>query len=472
MAEDTRPELTRISTGQSDLDGILGGGFPAHSINVIMGAPGTGKTVLVQQTLFENAGGDRPSVFLSTLSEPLAKVVTYLQHFTFYEPSMMMESVVYEDLGAELLEHGVERLVERVREIIREVGPSLLVIDSFKAVHDLAESPLQMRRLASELGGLLAAYDITAFLVGEYAPDAPVEDYPEFAVADGIVQLWRSGSEKRDDRHLRVLKLRGTPYHEGSHAFDITEHGLVVYPRLVTPPAPADYTASEERVQTGCEGLDALLGGGLWEGSSALVLGPAGSGKTTLALGFALEGARRGEPSLYLNFQENPIQLARTIRSLGIDLQEYQDRTLHLHYESPVEMQIDAVVVGLFRKVERLGIRRVAIDALGDLSLAADSIERFHDYLYSVVQQFAVHGVTSILTLEGHVGLEFASRRGEARYSTLSDVMIALDIDLEGTPPRRTLRVVKARGIDHPLDTRTMQIEAGGIRVEDSAANG
>lgn len=465
MADERAPGLRRVRTGQPELDGILGGGFPAHSINMIMGPPGTGKTILAQQTLFHNGGGDRPLVFLSTLSEPLSKVVTYLQRFSFYDESLMMGSIIYDDIGPELLEHGVERLVDRVAELIREVGPAMLVIDSFKAVHDLTQAPTEMRRTAAALGGLLAAYDITTFLVGEYTP-ADVAVYPEFAVADGIIQLGRSDSLKRDERQLRVLKLRGTSYHEGSHAFTITPDGLRVFPRLVTPETSLGYVSHKERVPTGTEGVDRILGGGLWRGSSVLVLGPAGSGKTTLGLGFALHGAMNGEPSLYVNFQENPVQLARTVDSLGIDLDRYLGKSLFLQYESPVEMQIDAVVVEMFRTVEERGVRRVVIDALGDLALAASSSERFHDYLYAVVQHFARLTVTSVLTLEGHLGLEHVQSRGLARYSTLSDAMIALDVDLKRDPPRRTLRVVKARGIDHDLARHPMAIEAGGIRVE------
>jgi circadian clock protein KaiC len=470
MPDQAAEGLKRVSTGQAELDEILNGGFPAHSINIIMGSPGTGKTILAQQTLFHNAG-DRPVVFMSTLSEPLSKVVTYLQRFSFYDESLMMNGVIYEDLGPELLEHGVERLVDRIGDVIRNIGPSILVIDSFKAVHDLTRNPLEMRRVAAGLGGLLAAYDVTTFLVGEYTTDA-VGEFPEFAVADGIIQLGRIVSGKRDDRHLRVLKLRGSTYHEGSHAFSISEDGLRVFPRLVTPVVPGGYEDEPERIGTGTPGLDQLLNGGIWRASSLLVLGPAGSGKTTLGLGFVAEGAAVGEPSLYVNFQENPIQLSRTVRSLGIELARYEGKNLFFQYESPVEMQIDAVVVELFRMVEERGIRRVVLDALGDLALAAITTERFHDYLYSVVQRFASEGVTSLLTLEGHHGVEHARTTGLARYSTLSDAMVELDVRYDAVPPHRTIRVVKARGIGHPLEAVPMVIEAGGIRLDDPEHRG
>lgn len=459
-------DLKRISTGHAEADEVLHGGFPEHSINVIMGEPGTGKTILAQQLLFHNAGGDRPVVYLSTLSEPLQKVLTYLQRFGFYEPEKMVDSVVYEDIGEEILERGVSYVFDHVSDLIRERNPRMLVIDSFRAVHDLTTAPDQMRRLSARLGGLLAAYDVTTFLVGEYA-DADVALFPEFAVADGILQLARRGSEKRDERYLRVLKLRGSGYEEGLHAFEITPQGLKVYPRLVTPPVPRRYSTAVERVETGVEGLDTVLGGGFLRGSTALVLGQGGTGKTTFGLAFALQGVRVGEPSLYLNFQENPTQLAQTIRRMGVDVEEVVGRGLHMMYASPVELKIDAVVVELFRAIRAHGIRRVVIDALGDIRLAALSGERFHDYLYSMVQHFAVSDVTAVLTLEAtHDPAQREEEGIGTRLSTLCDALISLGIEMAADPPRRKLRVVKARNIDHQLEPLSFSIRPGGITLD------
>lgn len=460
----------RLSTGSRELDGILDGGFPRNSINVIMGAPGTGKTVLAQQMVFKEATPERPALYLTTLSEPVAKVVTYLQRFGFYDESRMLGAVRYEDVGPALLENGAAHLVALVKELILEASPGLLVIDSFKALRDLTTSPLEMRRLVAELGGLLSAYDVTTFLVGEYTAD-DVTVYPEFAVADGILELTRLTSAKRDERNLRVRKLRGSGYRQGLHAFSLGAEGLTVYPRLVTPRVPVDYTAHLERAPSGIEGLDSMLGGGFWRGSSALVVGASGSGKTTLGLAFALEGTRQGEPSLYVNFQENPTQLARTIHGLGIGLEEERPDGLHLMYRSPVEMTIDAVVVDVFHAIGEHGLRRVVIDSLGELAMASSSIERFHDYMYAVGQHFAVNGITNVLTLEGRVGGGAGQHRADARFSTLCDTLIELSVDL-GDPPGRRLEVVKARGTHHPLGRVPMRIEAGGMVVEADAARG
>ena len=122
---------------------------------------------------------------------------------------------------------------------------------------------------------------------------------------------------------------------------------------------PEGYEPATERVSTGIAGLDEMLGGGVWRGTTTLLAGPSGAGKTTIGLQFALEGARQGEPTLYLNFQENPTQLIRTIRALGVDLEEAQARGLELVYASPVELQIDSIIVDMFRRIQQRVIPRI-----------------------------------------------------------------------------------------------------------------
>lgn len=452
----------RIGTGVAELDEILGGGFPENSINIVMGHPGTGKTIVAEQLLFHNANGNRPVLYLTTLSEPLTKVITYLQRFGFYDEGKLGDSVIYDDIGPDLVERGVKVVLERVTEAIRELGPSIIVIDSFKAIHDLAPSVTEMRELIASLAGVLTSFATTTFLVGEYS-ESQIPQFPEFAVADGILELARRSTAKRDERYLRVLKLRGSQYAEGLHAFTITGDGLKVYPRLVTPTQFSAYDVNRERVTTGTEGLDQLLDGGPWRGSNTLVVGSAGTGKTTVGLAFALEGIRQGEQSLFVNFQENPTQLATAIDAFG-HADVLHDGGLRTLYASPVELQIDSVVVDIFRIIEDGRVRRVVIDSLGDLILASADRERFHDYLYSLCQHFASKCVTSLLTLETTTHQPQPWTGSELRVSSMSDVLIELGFT-HGSEPARTLRVIKARGIAHDLGVHPFSIERGRTRV-------
>ncbi len=452
----------RIQSGNPQADAILGGGFPRNSINIVMGQPGTGKTIFAEQLLFHNAGGGRPALYATTLSEPLSKVVTYVQRFSFFDADLIGSEIQYEDLGAALVEHGPGALLEWLDEAIKTRSPKIVVIDSFRAIHDLATSADGMRRFISRLAGLLSAYDITAFLLGEYT-EADIRRYPEFAVADSVVQLARQPLSTRDERYLRVLKLRGSAYREGQHAFRIGSGGLELYPRLVAPRVPEQYDWLAERLPSGVPGLDARLGGGLLAGSTTLVLGPTGTGKTTLALQFALEGIRLGEHTLYVNFQENPAQLRRAISGLGADPAEVRAQGFRLLYASPVELQIDSIVVEIFDAIHTGDIRRLVIDGIGDLATAASDPQRLHDYLYSLIQHFAANGVTTMLTLEAGEGV---SGRGllDQRFSYMSDNIIALRYG-DNTTGRRSLRVVKMRGSAHEHAACEFEISSHGIEL-------
>ncbi|HSJ09439.1 MAG TPA: ATPase domain-containing protein [Longimicrobiales bacterium] len=455
-----RPE--RMNSGNAEADYILGGGFPVDSINIIMGHPGSGKTIFAQQLIFHNADEDRPILYFTTLSEPLTKVVRYLQGFTFYDESKVGTQVVYEDVGPQLAQDGALALIPLLEAAIKNHAPKIIVIDSFKAVHDLAPTVAERRRMVYDMTSLLTAYGTTAFLLGEYTED-DILRYPEFAVADGIVELSRRRLGNRDERYFRVYKVRGSGYLEGAHAFRITDAGLDIYPRLVSPRMPSGYEPASERISTGVDGLDEMLEGGLWRGTTTLLAGPSGAGKTTIGLQFALEGARQGEQSLYMNFQENPTQLMRTIRGLGAGLSDDQLKYLDLVYASPVELQIDSIIVDMFRRIQQGRVRRLVIDAVGDLASAATDAQRLHDYLYALVQHFAVGTVTSVLNYETF-GNSLSGKGMQNQMSYLSDNVLLLTV--EGSErTRRLLRVLKTRGSAHDTRVREVQITEAGLSV-------
>jgi len=453
--------LTRLSTGNHELDTILFGGFPAHSINILMGEPGSGKTILAERLMFANSDENgRPVLFFTTLSEPVDKVVRYLQQFNFYDESKLGTVIQYSSIGHQLAEEGVGSLVRIIKEAITDLQPQIIVIDSFKAIHDLSTSVPEMRKMLYEVAGLLTAYETTAFFVGEYSADQ-ISTYPEFAVADSMIELARSKHGTRDERFLRVLKLRGSAYLEGLHGFRITNDGLVVYPRLVSPKDPPAYDLLTERVPTGVNGLDTLLDGGLRRGRSTFVLGQTGAGKTTLAMQFVIKGIRRGEPSMYVSFEENPTQLEVQLAAFGMDAKTAHAQGLKFLYVSPVELQIDSIVATIYRTVKESGIKRIVIDAVGDLLIATTDTQRLHSYLYALAQHFAVEGVSSIFTYET-IGKDLFT---ETRMSALADNILLLSIQFEGRRAQRTLRIVKARGIAHDLDEHDLTITSNGIKV-------
>ena len=454
----------RLSTGNPQMDKILNGGFPASSINMIMGEPGTGKTVFAEQLVFHHAALEgRPILYLTTLSEPVAKVLTYLQKFSFFDESKIGTAVHYRDVGAELSQDGIGAIVPILKEAIHELAPKIIVVDSFKALHDVADSPRELRQVLYQLTGLLSSYKTTVFFVGEYSSEDP-KNLPEFAVADGIVQFLRSPESTRDERFVRVLKLRGSSYSEGLHGCQITSDGVEFYPRLKSPTLPENYTRRKEQIKSGIDGLDKILDGGLARGSTTLVAGPTGSGKTTFGLQFILEGIKEKQRSLYVNFQENPTQLADSITTLGFDLAKSEAAGLFLVYESPVELQIDSIIVKIFHLIEEQKIDRVVIDAMGDLELASTDVDRVHDYIYSLTQHLTVRNVTAIIIHETIGNVLGTDSKGNARFSNMSDNIVLLSGAKE-PDYCRSLTCIKARGCDHDLKPHNFKITEKGITV-------
>jgi circadian clock protein KaiC len=402
-------------------------------------------------------------LYLTTLSEPLDKVIKYLQQFKFFDVEKIGTVIRYEGLGPDLAADGVGALLPKIKNAIKTLSPKLIVIDSFKAIHDLAKSTHEMRLMLYEVAGLLAVYNVTVLLVGEYRHE-DVALFPEFAVADGIIELARNSRGTHDERYLRVFKLRGSAYRQGAHAFDITPDGLKVYPRLVSPGAAASYKRSPRRIPSGVPGLDHMLAGGIPAGTATLVAGPTGSGKTTMAIQFIVEGLRQGERCLLINFQENPTQLAHQVKEIGGVLGGEVHGRLELLYYSAVELSIDRIVVSIFEALRQGPIGRVVIDAIGDLGIAASDAQRMHDYLYALVQHFAVLGVTSLLTLETDPPILVVDVN-HGRLSHMTDNIVFLELRPKDGVFGRTLRVAKSRGVSHDLQPRDMQIDARGLRV-------
>lgn len=455
----------KISTGVTGLDELLMGGIPANTITILMGPPGSGKTILAEQIAFHNAGPDTPVLYLTTLAEPLEKFIVHGENYSFFDTSKIGVSVFYEDLGQMLRETGIDTLAEKVTDLLIQYRPKLVFVDSFKALNELLTSDAQRRTVIYDFATALSAYDCTSFLVGEYSPEM-ITDYPEFAIADVVLNLMRYMTNVREQRFLRVEKIRASDSLKGMHAFSINDHGIRVHTRLLTPRVPPSYKPKVQRLATGIHGLDEMVAEGIWRGSSTLIAGPSGSGKTILALHFIREGALQDEPSLYVGFQENPTQLARIMLNLGWDTEALiESGQLELMYRSPVEMQLDEVASELFGRIREGKIRRVAIDALGDLERSSVDRQRFADFIYALTQWFAVENVTCVMTTE--LPELFGIRTiTEEQISNMSDNLILLGFNDIAGDLQRSIRIIKTRGSAHDHRQHLLEISAKGLVIK------
>ncbi len=455
--------IERVLTGSRELDQVLNGGFPSNTINVVMGLPGSGKTILMEQLVFANASAEGPALYLTTLSEPLEKFISHGQAYKFFDVSKIGASIFYEDLGLLVRERGIAALVEIVTEFLVERKPRLLIIDSFKALTELIDNQAQRRTILFDLASVLTAYRCTSFLVGEYAGEM-MTDLPEFAIADGILLLVKQSSGVREQRFLKVEKLRGSGSIPGHHAFNISAAGIEVYPRLLTPAIIPDYHINIERVNTGINGLDEMIEKGFWRGSTTLIAGPSGSGKTMIGLHFIREGVENGEPGVYVGFQENPVQITRIMRNFNWDPESLlQHKNFEFMYRSPVEMQLDSVATQLFSRVVEGRVRRVVIDAVGDLKQSSADTQRFSDFMYSLTQWFAVQNVTCLLLYELH-NLFDSPQISDEEISNMSDNIVLLRFTREAKM-QRMVRVIKTRGSAHDSREHLLEISNRGVAV-------
>ena len=450
----------RFPSGDGRLDAVLGGGLPANAINMIIGLPGSGKTILTEQFMFHNASPRRPGVYLSTVSEPLEKVLRYGQTLDFFDAEAVGTSVFFDDLGRVLNDGGLAAALSHARALITERAPSVIVIDSFKALSAYATDRQAFRQFLHELAGLLTALPTTTFWVGEYAP-AEIATAPEFAVADGIISLSTRREAERATRHLEILKLRGTGFMSGEHAYRIAQDGLHVFPRLAESQPVEDYELRTERMSSGIAAIDAMLADGYWPGASTLVAGPAGSGKTLMGLHFIFNAAA-GETGVIATLQENATQLDRIVKGFGWTLER---ESVELMYRSPVDLYLDEWFYDLLGVIGETRARRIFIDSLGDLRRAAVDELRFREYVYSLLQHCANQQISVMMSQE-IPSLFGTSQISDNGISHLSDNVILLQFVPRDTQLRRAVTVLKTRASRHDPDVREFEITPEGIVLE------
>jgi circadian clock protein KaiC len=455
--------IPRLETGVRNLDALFRGGLPKGSVVVVSGPPGSGKTILTQQLCFHNASAQSRVLFFSTLSEPTAKTLRYLQQFSFFDPKKLKQAIQFVDLGVMLRTKGLQAASALIMEHVKKVKPAIVVIDSFKVFDDLATSREELRKFDYELAVNLMAWETTALLLGEYSP-ADSATNPLFSIVDGLLMLSQRESLGENQRFFKVLKMRGTDHSRDEHPFRIGPEGVEVFaPRLAIRREPTP-SGLQERCRTHVDKLDELLGPGIPWGSSLLISGVAGTGKTVLSLEFLYRGALAGEKGILFSFEETEERLRAAARGLGWDLdRQIEQGMVEIVFVPQPDIMVEADLLMMQERILALGAKRVVIDSVSvflhkvkDPQLSREKVFQ----LCSIVQTAQAVG---FFPTDIPYGSEQISRFGVEE--TVVDGVIILSSTAKGLERERFLEVYKLRNTAHLQGRHTIVIGQGGVRV-------
>lgn len=465
-----RDEIPKAKTGVDGLDDVLAGGFVRGRVYLIEGSPGAGKTTIATQFLLSGAAEGETGLYI-TLSETEDELrASAASHgWTLTDPLELFElvppeSLLDDDQQQSLLYSSDLELGEttkRIFEAIENVNPTRVVLDSLSEIRLLAQSSLRYRRQILALKHYFSRRNLTVMMLDDLTSD--VRDKTVHSVAHGVIRLEELtpdfGGERR---RLRVIKYRGQRYRGGYHDFLIETGGVRVFPRLISAEHRTKFDRSA--LGSGSRELDALLGGGIERGSSALVLGPAGTGKSLLTLTFAASAIARGEKAAMFVFDEEKGLLVERAKGLGIDLEHMVDRgELTLTQIDAAEMAPGEFAQMVRECVETHGARTVIIDSLNGYQAAMPEERQLILHMHELLQFLNRQGATTFLTVAQH-GL-VGDMKAPVDVTYLADTVILLRYFEAAGRVRRAISVIKKRTSAHEDTIREYKIHSNGITL-------
>lgn len=486
-----------LPTGVPNLDDIMRGGIPRGSLTLIMGVPGSGKTTLATQIAFASAHAGRTVLILTALSESTNKLLEHLRDFTFFDSAFIGGNVQFLSLQS-ALQNGLRATRDEVLQMVRQIKADILVLDGFRGMRDVEREPAAAREFLYDIGTALGTLGCTIIVTSETDPHDPAF-YPETTTADVILGLHYGLTGGRQQRFLEVVKARGSAPLPGLHALTLSDAGASIYPQFEERIAAAilggeaqtqgaahrdqarileEALASlserpDESVAFGLPELDALLGGGFARNTCTMVAGSLGTGKTLLALHFALAGVRAGEHVAYLSFRESPSQLMRAAAPFAIG-QEFvsalqADGGLSMIWVPPIKVQADVIADRLLSELDRTGASRLVIDSVAEIERAilhGPDPARLEDYLAALLQALQSRAVTTFMVKEtrrvGAATLDFSA---DPLSVLAENVMLMQQVPYRGAL-HRILSMLKVRYTAHDMALREFEIVVpDGIRV-------
>jgi circadian clock protein KaiC len=456
------------STGIEGLDHILIGGLPRNRVYLVQGDPGVGKTTLGLQFLLAGAKlGERTLyVTLSESAEELRAVARShdwsLDGINIYE-QLIGESELKEDETTVFYPAEIE-LGETVRAILLEVDrvkPQRVVIDSLSEIRLLAQSGLRYRKQILALKQFFAGRNATVICLDERTSE--LNDTQLQSVPHGVIELERYtplyGATRR---RLQLVKIRGLNFRNGYHDFNILTGGIVVYPRLIAAEHRAVVT--QEQMPSGVGPLDEMLGGGVDRGTSTVVMGPAGSGKSALATQYAVAAARRGERAAMFLFEESISSLLNRSRALGMAIDEHLESGLiKIRQIDPAQLQPGELAHLVRKAVEEDGTRVLIIDSLNGYLNAVPEERFLLLHLHELLSYLGQNGVATILIYAQH-GL-VGTMHSTVDVSYLADCVILLRYYEARGRIHKAISVVKKRSGEHQTAIRSYLMGRKGLEI-------
>jgi len=462
--------ITKAKTGIVGLDALTGGGLPAGRPTLVCGAAGCGKTLLAVTFLYNGAAHlGEPGVFMTFEERPndlVANVASlnYDLDRLLREDKIAIDHVRVERSEIEETgEYDLEGLFIRLGYAIDRIGAKRVVLDTIEALFGGLSNQAILRAELRRLFEWLKDKGVTAIITGERGEGQLTRHGLEEYVSDCVILLDHRVHEHITTRRLRVVKYRGTAHGTNEYPFLIDETGISVMP--ITS-AGLDHTAPDERISSGIADLDLMLEGeGFFRGSSVLVSGMAGSGKSSIAAQFVDQACRSGERCIYFALEESPSQIIRNMRSIGLDLQPWVDQgLLRFQAHRPTLFGLETHLATMHRDVEELAPGVVVIDPLSSLLHAGDKSDA-QAMILRLVDFLKARRVTSLFTSLTHGNVEQAMT--DMQVSSLMDAWLLLYNRESNGEHNRQLYLIKSRGMAHSNQVREFVMTHDGIRLRD-----
>src|SRR4051794_4048865 len=458
----------KAATGIAGLDDLTGGGLPKGRTALVCGGAGCGKTLLSMTFLVRGATGfGEPALFVSfeESDQDLAKNVASLgfdladliARRQLHIDHVRVERSEIEETG----EYDLEGLFVRLGYAIDTIGAKRVVLDTVEALFSGLSNTAILRSELRRLFNWLKEKGVTSIVTAERGENTLTRHGLEEYVSDCVILLDHRVNDQISTRRLRVVKSRGSTHGTNESPFLIDDNGISVMP--VTS-ACLNHGVSGERFSTGVPDLDEMLSrGGFFRGSSALISGMAGSGKSSIAAQFTDNACRRGERCLYFAFEEAPAQIVRNMRSIGIDLEPWVTQgVLHFSAARPSLFGLEMHLATMHREVERFRPTAVVIDPISSL-LGAGQQQEVQAMLLRLVDFLKVQRITSLFTNLTHGRIEQAIT--EVNISSLMDTWLLLLNTESSGEYNRQLYLIKSRGMAHSNQVREFHLTDNGIHL-------